>query len=135
VTQDQALNTLKWVEALLSGQYKHGKDFMFNPSTETHTSLGVAMEAFGLPIEPGTPGNRFSGWKHFGWYHETFGGGRSPFVIEALDSRAKSYLPVASMLLDSVPKQSANIRQRIVALDIMLQEALKLAEAMNNVRR
>lgn len=125
MTEQQALNTLKWVDALLSGQFKHGKDFMFNPSTETHTALGVAMEAFGLPIEPGTPSNRLGGWPHMGWYHKTFGGSnKSPFMMQSINDHSTNYYAVASLLLDAVPSHSATVRRQYVELKDKLNKLI-----------
>lgn len=126
MTHQQALNTLTWIEALLSGKYKHGKTFCYNYTEDTYTAIGVAMEAFSLPIR--CQEQVGDNWPHYGWYHTMFGGNKSPFVISAVSDVAGNYLGVVALLLDTVPHCSVEIKRRCHAANALMQGQMRNAQ-------
>ena len=104
----QEQNTLKWVEAMLSGNYKHGKRVLINLSTGCHCALGVAVVTQGLPYEGGrvTFPNGFKAISVVSpsWFDQTFGLPRDQAVYSALNDHSKNYLGVCALLLNALPE-------------------------------
>jgi len=45
----QHSNIAIWIKALLSGDYKYGRERLYNPKTKCHCAVGVLAEEMGLP--------------------------------------------------------------------------------------
>jgi len=39
----------RWIKALLSGKYKQGRGYLYEPTTECYCALGVAGDVLGVP--------------------------------------------------------------------------------------
>ena len=109
----QDKNLIRWIEALISGQYKQHKlavenKQLYNSRTKCHCALGVALEVMGVP--------RFGEWFLFGyipgewpatklfapqaWFAKQFGAGIPPWAISHMSDRGKTFAEIAEYLLD-----------------------------------
>lgn len=127
MTPEQATNVLDWVEAMLSGKYKHGKEFLYNPTNECFCANGVAAEIANIAHDD------FSGFFYFGpeyegfqnrrrvpdsWFAKRFGLRYDQNMYWTLNDRGNTYLPVVAMLLNQVP-----LNKRVARLQAQFQEA------------
>lgn len=112
MTNEQAKNVLDWVEAMLSGRYKHGKEFLYNPLTNCFCANGVAAHLGAIDHDA------FSGHFYFGseyqglssrrrvpdsWFAQRFGLRYDQNMYWVMNDKADSYLPVCAILLNQVP--------------------------------
>lgn len=107
MTPQQYRNTLDWVEALLSGEYTHGKIRLYNPTNNTYSALGVALVLVGhervfqnlfcdySPVIGRTQSVRQE------WLDNRFGTNRTVGVIKTMNDLTDDYLSVAALLLNS----------------------------------
>ena len=127
----QANNTLDWVEALLSGKYNHGKDFLYNAHTQCYCAVGVALEINGWPVVPDLAVDPKGDAKakamdarlptFHRWFTSYFWLHRSPEAWFTISDSSKNFLAVAVLLLDAVPSHSFAIRKRKEALNVQLR--------------
>lgn len=108
MTLEQEANVLNWVEAMLSGQYKHGRQYLFNPATKCHSAFGVAAEVMGVKHDPAGVFTFPLGFMSRmavspSWFTETFGLRRTPFVYSSINDASRNYLGVVALLLNTVP--------------------------------
>lgn len=117
----QAKNVLDWVEAMLSGQYKHGAGVLYNPATGCHCALAVGCEVMGQPRD--IHGNYFGNSAVSvadTWFEKAFGLPRDASFYAAVSDKSTNFFGVSALLLNAVP----NDYKRKKDLDKQLQAAV-----------
>lgn len=122
MNEQQANNTLDWVGALLSGEYKFGRGRLFNATTDCYCAVGVALEVFDMPLTAD------SAEKSKAWFTEHFGLKNSTTFYTSINDHSQNFLAVAVLLLDAVPNHSATIKKRKADLNAVLQKQMKEAK-------
>lgn len=113
MTPLQQTNVLNWVEALLSGNYVHGKNRLYNPETNVYSAEGVALEIAGIEKDDagtflfGADGVKLG--RHITivpsrWFAEEFGLPHPAQLYSTMNDRSRDYLAVIALLLEAVPK-------------------------------
>ncbi len=107
MTPQQNKNTLDWVEAMLSGQYRHGKKYLYNPVNDTYSAFGVALKLAGhdrvyeslfVNTYPVVPWDQSVSQK---WFDARFGTNRQVGVIKTMNDLTNDYFAVCALLLNS----------------------------------
>lgn len=120
MTPIQQNNVLSWVEALLSGNYNHGRHLLYNPTNGRYSAAGVALEiagyeydenkAFMLPIDFPAGDTDVKGLFLTSvpqkWFAQEFGLPHSAGLYQTINDVSKDYLPVVALLLNAVPNTS-----------------------------
>lgn len=109
MTLNQQAACLHWAEAMLSGNYKHGKGMLYNHETDSHSAAGVAMASEHWPtnddgyfVDP-----KDIGWQSDReWFDTTFGLPRDADLYTTLNNMSKNYLNVVALVLDAVPDKN-----------------------------
>lgn len=134
MTPQQQTNVLTWVEALLSGQYKHGKYTLYNRWTGCHSALGVAFDIF----KPVTFDDNIvlldkqGLWAAERWVGETFGLGRFVNMYSTMNDKTNDYLAVVALLLHAVPDKKSN---RYQSLHTKFMEQADAAQTYGHTKR
>jgi len=119
MTPDQEKNVLDWVEAMLSGTYKHGTGYLYNPSTNCYCGLGVAAATVGVQYAHGVYifSEKYSHNKAVpdDWFSETFGLHRSASTYAAINDHSKNFFALCALLLNAVPvsRRMAQLRDKM----------------------
>ena len=109
MTLSQQAACLHWVEAMLSGNYYHGRGMLYNHETDCYSAIGVAKHAEGWPVnELGYFVDAESlGWNsERDWFNTTFGLPRDADLYTTLNNMSRDYLAVASLVLNAVPDKN-----------------------------
>lgn len=122
---------LTWIEAMLSGDYKHGRPYLYNDYSKTHSSLGVALRCAGVHFGT-TSGYQvypaaFNKTVNSEWFANRFGLSRPPSFYNTVDAMSTSYLPVSALLLEAC--MPGDIREVLRAKMMEQYNAVRLAKA------
>lgn len=119
----QIKNTLDWIEAMLSGRYKHGTNLLYNTKTQCHCGIGVAAEVMGVErfetenaglylFNEEVTGNYLPTKRYTSvpetWFQRTFGLPRQQQVYSHINDMSKNYLQVVALLLEHVRQHAYN---------------------------
>lgn len=123
MTNEQERNCLDWVEAMLSGQYKHGKVLLYNASLDTHSVHGVALR---LAKHPVVWGNQFAEvypvqrnrFVSSLWFEKRFGLKHLPSHYQTVNDMTSNYLAVCALVLNACSQTG---KQRMLHNKMMQQ--------------
>lgn len=92
----QNQNILNWVEAMLSGKYKHCKGMLYNVKTDCYCALGVAATILGRELSEDYQAND-------SWFARAFGLPRPPEFYAAVSDKSDHFFGVCALLLKELP--------------------------------
>lgn len=130
--KQQEKNLIRWIEALLSGDYQQGQNMLYNPVTKCHCATGVAARVFGF--------NFLFGQFYFGfdadnfdnvldkynipqnWFERTFGDNLFVGYVTHLNDSGKSFAEIAAILVTYLPSSERRTELSFIIADKLADE-------------
>lgn len=109
----QMHNILNWVEAMLSGQYTHGKYALYNSENDSFSALGVALDLLDHPMTYDAsdfinmyPVIARQETVNEQWFDRVFSLPYGPHHYKAVNDLSNNYLACCALVLNAVPVRS-----------------------------
>lgn len=132
--KQQNRNLVRWIKALLSGEYKQGRNRLYNPKTGCHCVNGVALREFGF--------NEVNGWFYFGydatswrnlfsrtivphrWVEQTFGKHTGIHALGYRNDAGRTFAELAGFLIEFLPESAEKTELQFQIADKLKSEAI-----------